>query len=267
MHEKQNWSLSGWCRFVRQVQAASVTTPLMLSERLTAAASACSTGRQTEANAENAFRVQSTDVRWSHWFSAGHAVLRGQQQASVCRTVFISSWAWGLLCVFECTHTHTHRAVIKHWPCGQPHTALFFPVNVCVCVCVRAQASFPIHRPFCVGVCQRCCLQAGPHCVEPLLLIDTGPLALRVPMAPQPQRTEGWNRSPGPGESLFALPFLSPGAPGSSCGLDVKNLRWEEVIMWSQLQLSTPGPPIVQVWSVCVCVCAVLTCRPFRCPL
>lgn len=57
--------------------------------------------------------------------------------------------------------------------------------RMCVCVCVRARASFPFTGPFCVGVCQRCCLQPGPHCVQPLLLIDTGPLALGVPMAPQ----------------------------------------------------------------------------------
>lgn len=116
-----------------------------------------------------------------------------------------------------CVHTHT-EVIIKHWHCRQPHTLpcsfFFFPLCVFMCasVCVSL---LPIHRPFCVGVCQRCCLQAGLHCVEPLLLIDTGPLALHVPMAHQPRRTEGWNRSPGPGESLFALPFLSPGAPGA----------------------------------------------------
>lgn len=57
---------------------------------------------------------------------------------------------------------------------------------LCLFMCSSVCASLlPIHKRFCVGVCQQCCLQAGPHCVEPLLLIDTGPLALHVPMAPQ----------------------------------------------------------------------------------
>ena len=219
MHEKQNWSLSGWCRFVRQVQAASVTTPLMLSERLTAAASACSTGRQTEANAENAFRVQSTDVRWSHWFSAGHAVLRGQQQASVCRTVFISSWAWGLLCVFECTHTHTHRAVIKHWPCGQPHTALFFPVNVCVCVCVCARKPpSPFTGPFVwVSVSGVVCRQA-PIVLNHCSLLTQGPWRFVFPWPPSHSGRKAETGAPDLGRVCLHSPFSPPVLPGALVG-------------------------------------------------
>lgn len=124
--------------------------------------------------------------------------------------------------VFECICTHTHTSshqTLALW--ATTHCSIFFSSCVCSRVCVHVyvcMSLLPIHRPLCVGVCQRCCLQAGPHCFEPLLLIDTGPLALRVPMAPQPWRTEGWNRSPGPWESLlslFALSFLYPGAPGA----------------------------------------------------
>lgn len=107
------------------------------------------------------------------------------------------------------TRVQTHgEAAVKHSHRSQLHAGPFFH-RMCLRARVRARASFPV-AALCAGVCQRCCLQAGLHCVQPLLLIDTGPPALRVPMAPQPQRTEGWNRSPGPGESLFALPPRLP---------------------------------------------------------
>ena len=160
------------------------------------------------------------------------------------------------MCVGVCVHTQkqsSNTGLVGN------HTLLYSFLCVCVCVCVCVCMSLlPIHRPFCVGVCQRCCLQAGPHCVEPLLLIDTGPLALRVPMAPQPRRTEGWNRSPGPGESLFALPFHSPGAPGALAhGDGAKRMAAQRRCVCWLWQGEVQGGLFMCVCArACVCVCA-----------
>jgi len=145
-------------------------------------------------------------------------------------------------CMSVCVHTHTHRSSHQTWALKAD---LHCPILLqCVFMCVSVCTSLlPIHRPFCVGVCQRCCLQAGPHCVEPLLLIDTGPLALHVPMAPQLRRTEGWNRSPGPGESLFSLPFLSPGTPA----VCVHGAEAERMAAW------------------CKCMCVLCSWGMFKC--
>lgn len=83
--------------------------------------------------------------------------------------------------------------------------------RACARVCARARASFPFTCPFCVGVCQRCCLQPGPHCVQPLLLIDTGPLALGVPMAPQ--ATGGRKAETGAPGLLILHPCFAPHRP------------------------------------------------------
>lgn len=130
------------------------------------------------------------------------------------------------LCLRVYKHRSSHQTLAL-WV--TTHCSILFCVCVCVftCMCV-CMSLLPIHRPFCVGVCQQCCLQAGPHCVEPLLLIDTGPLALRVPMAPQPQADGRLKPEPRIWGEFVTTPLSLPWWSRSHCGLDIKSLRWKD---------------------------------------
>lgn len=84
-----------------------------------------------------AFEAQTTSsLLWKVCFLAGvSAALQTQNQPSSISLAGNHT----LLCYFLRTHVHVRA-----------------------CVGLR-----PIHRLLCVGVCQRCCLQAGCHCVAP----------------------------------------------------------------------------------------------------
>lgn len=103
-------------------------------------------------------------------------------------------------------------------------------------------ASFPFTGPFVwVSVSSVVCRQASivsNHCS----LLTQGPRCSMFPWPPSPRRTEGWNRSPGPRESLFALPFLS--LPWCSCSLCAQG--W--VAAWSKCVFAVRG-----CLDLCVC--------------
>lgn len=142
-----------------------------------------------------------------------------------------------VVCLFP--HGHEHCLCLWGYKHRNSHQTSFLWVTthcsillcVCVHVCSRARVCvslLPIHKPFCVGVCQQCCLQAGPHCVELLLLIDTGPLALRVPMAPQPQADGRLKPEPWIWEEFVCTTLSLPWWSQCYCRLDIKNLRWKD---------------------------------------
>lgn len=176
-----------------------------------------------------------------------------------------------------CTNT---GAATKHWPVWVRHTLLHSsppppppPPPSAHCVCVRAHSCRPPSPPpplpftglFCVVVCQRRCLQPGPHCVRPLLLIDSGPPALGVPRAPQATGgRKAETRAPGPGGRFVnnththtqpRLPSLAAVDLATIVASVLKNARWTRQVTAAVAQLQLPNVGGGGVPRVCVCVC------------
>lgn len=144
---------------------------------------------KTETNAKNALKKKARRTDVCHAVAAVHAVLRAFHSAArrprrVYRSVFTSRWAESAACVSVCTNT---EAVIKHWPCGQPHTAPFFSLcaHVCVRACVREPPSHS-QAPFVwVSVSGVVCSQA-PIVSNRCSLLTQGPWHLVFPWPPKP---------------------------------------------------------------------------------